>query len=193
MYEALGINRYKETDATSMGPEKMVTLLYEKLVSHLTRAHDEANSDCLQVVLQRVNAAQDIIVELRNALDHSVGGDVSQNLAALYDYMFQENLNFLIDRDISHLAHNLRILAPLLSAWRQIPPGAADQARRDLDVANRQNHTTPRGDGPNPANGHQEITTQSSDSGSDNPNPTVSSQANDAGKNDQLNLVSISA
>jgi hypothetical protein len=79
---------------------------------------------------RRLNLAQRIVVEMRNALDHTIGGDISLNLSSLYDFMFQEILSMILDQDPRHAVGCKRVLEPLLAAWRQIPPGTADRLRR---------------------------------------------------------------
>lgn len=133
MIEARGISRYQETDASSVGPEKLIVMLYEKLLDHINRAAEDCENGNVRRANNNVNSAQDIVVELRNALDHSFDSDISINLQSLYDFIFQENISFIIDHDAKHLANVHLVLEPLLHAWRQIPPGSAEQARRDLD------------------------------------------------------------
>ena len=78
----------------------------------------------------RITHSQMIITELRSALDHAIGGEISRNLEALYDYLFVEHLAVLVDQDPRHVDNCLVVLTPLLGAWREIPPGTADEAAR---------------------------------------------------------------
>ncbi len=80
---------------------------------------------------RQINNAQAVVLELRNALDHEAGGALAGNLAALYNYIFTENINALIDNDPRHIDNNLRVLQPLLDAWSRIPAGTAERARRE--------------------------------------------------------------
>jgi flagellar secretion chaperone FliS len=130
MYGNQGIRAYRETDISSMGEEKMIVLLYEKMIEHLQAAEDAARDKKRPEMTRRLNLAQRIVVELRNALDHTVGGDIARNLNSLYDFIFQEILSMILDQDSRHAAGCQRVLEPLLAAWRQIPPGTADRMRR---------------------------------------------------------------
>jgi len=78
-----------------------------------------------------VNHSQRIVCELRGALDHSIGGDISRNLESIYDYMFHEHLEVIIDRDPTRFENCIRVLSPLLESWRKIPSGTGAQAARD--------------------------------------------------------------
>ncbi len=135
MYGNQGIRAYRETDITSMGEEKMVVLLYEKMLEHFHAAEDAARAKQRPEMTRRLNLAQRIVVELRNALDHTIGGDISRNLNSLYDFVFQEILSMILDQDPHHAIGCRRVLEPLLVAWRQIPPGTADRLRRPQTAA----------------------------------------------------------
>jgi flagellar protein FliS len=130
MYGNQGILAYRQTNITSMGEEKMVVLLYEKMIEHFQAAEEAAVAGKRPEMTRRLNLAQRIVVEMRNALDHTIGGDISLNLSSLYDFMFQEILSMILDQDPRHAVGCKRVLEPLLAAWRQIPPGTADRLRR---------------------------------------------------------------
>ncbi len=132
MNKTTGINRYQETDLGSIGPEKMIVLLYEKTRSCLEKAQDQLAAGNHSEFMQRASEAQRIVVELRNALDHGIGGEITLNLETIYDFCFREILAAMTDHDPAHLQHCLRVTAPLLEAWTQIPPGTAEETLRQL-------------------------------------------------------------
>jgi flagellar protein FliS len=134
MYGNQGIRAYRETAVTSMGEEKMVVLLYEKMLEHFHAAGDAAHAKQRPELTRRLGLAQRIVVELRNALDHDVGGDIAANLGSLYDFVFREILAMMLDHDSRHSMNCRRVLEPLLEAWRQIPPGTADRMRRSQAI-----------------------------------------------------------
>ncbi len=128
MYNNHGVQRYRETDIKSMSKEKIIVLLYEKMQADLLCAKKAIQAGNRVEMTKNVNHSQRIVSELRGALDHSIGGEVSQNLESLYDFMFHEHLNVLVDQEEVHLTNCLKVLAPLLEAWRQIPPGTGEQS-----------------------------------------------------------------
>ena len=131
MHDQHGIRRYREADIGSMGKEKMIALLYEKMVGCYEQAQRAIAAGDRVTMTDRISHIQRIITELSAALDSNVGGDIALNLAALYDYVFLENLQVLADSDPRHLQNCQRVLCPLLEAWRQLPPGTAARAARD--------------------------------------------------------------
>ena len=135
MPDAKGIRCYQETEVQTIGPEKLIVLLYEGLVRYLNQARAALVTRDMAAKARQINNAQAVVLELRNALDHEAGGAIAGNLAALYNYIFTENINALIDNDPRHIDNNLRVLQPLLDAWSRIPAGTAERARSDRAAA----------------------------------------------------------
>lgn len=131
MYNNHGVQRYRETDINSMSKEKMIVLLYEKMQSDLICAQKALRDDDRVEMTKKINHSQRIVSELRSALDHSIGGEVAQNLDNLYDFMFHQHLEVLVDLNEVHIVNCLRVIEPLVQAWRQIPNGTAEKALRE--------------------------------------------------------------
>ena len=127
----MGVQRYIEADIKSISREKLLVLMYEKMANDLLEARLAiAGRDRIRMA-DRITHSQQIVTELHNALDHAIGGEISRNLEALYDYLFVEHLAVLVDQDPRHIDNCLTVLTPLLAAWRKIPPGTADKASRN--------------------------------------------------------------
>lgn len=142
-----GVEAYRQTDLQTMGKEKLIVLLYQKMLEHLAVAADLAGSDRIEMA-RRLGLTQRIVTELRGALDHAIGGEVADNLAALYDFVFKEILQMQVDKDPGHVANCRQVLLPLLEAWRGIPPGTGDREQRA-----RARHGTDAASSPGPQNG----------------------------------------
>jgi flagellar secretion chaperone FliS len=152
MYSNNGLQRYREADIHSMTKEKMIVLLYEKVESNLESAKIANDNGDVATMTRLVNHSQRIVCELRGALDHSIGGEISLNLEALYDFLFHEHLQVIIDRDNTHFENCIRVLHPLLESWRSIPPGSYEKAARDHSMGMLQNQPA----GPEPATSQAE-------------------------------------
>jgi flagellar protein FliS len=129
--------QYRQADLGSMTPERLVVALYERMLRDLEDARTDLASDRKTAFNSRVVGIQNIVTELRNALDHEIGGDLARNLDAIYDYVFQELLLSIVDRDPAHLDDCTTVLEPLLDAWRQVPAGAGEQERRRRSAIGR--------------------------------------------------------
>ena len=69
-----------------------------------------------------------IIAELNGSLNHSVGGEISRNLANLYDYMRQRLAGNMRQQD-APLAEVETLLSTLAEAWNTIQVQPAPDAR----------------------------------------------------------------
>ena len=131
MYNNLGVQRYRETDINSMSSEKMIVLLYERIVADLEAARLAIEKGDQIEMTKQVNHSQRIIAELRGALDHSIGGEIAENLESLYSFLFHEHLEILLNRDVLYVDNCINVITPLLDAWRKIPTGTGDKAAQD--------------------------------------------------------------
>jgi flagellar protein FliS len=140
MNDYSGIQAYRRTDLQSVGKEKLIVLLYQKMIEHLDRAAALAETDRPEMS-RRLNLTQRIVTELQNALDFAVGGEIAENLSALYDFVFREILQMQVDRDARHAVNCREVLQPLLDAWQTIPPGVGERElhRRDQPGTDRAN------------------------------------------------------
>ncbi|MDO1528348.1 flagellar export chaperone FliS [Fulvimonas sp. R45] len=69
---------------------------------------------------QCVSRAVAIVGELRAALDHAAGGQLSQRLDALYGYVTQRLLHAQLHDEIPALEECMRLLAQVRDGWRGI-------------------------------------------------------------------------
>lgn len=123
MYYGNGTQRYQETDIGTIAPAKIVVLLYERTVRDLEQARDALAAGNRTELNRLVVHSQAIIAELQRALDHEVGGEMAANLDALYDWLFRQHLTLLADPSAKLFDDCLKVLAPLLEAWRALPSG----------------------------------------------------------------------
>lgn len=130
MYGSQGVLRYRETDLGTMSRERMVVLLYEKMVSDLEEAVAAIESGDRAQFTKRVTHSQRIVAELRQALDHKTGGEIAGNLDSIYEFLFREHLSLLLDREPRRAKACMDVLRPLLDAWRQIPNGTGENELR---------------------------------------------------------------
>ncbi|PIV81590.1 hypothetical protein COW53_03565 [bacterium CG17_big_fil_post_rev_8_21_14_2_50_64_8] len=129
MYNPHGLQQYKHDDISSMPREKIVVLLYERLIEDLQDSISAVDSGDRVGMTKALNHASRIVSELRMALDHEVGGEIARNLDSLYSFVFSAILEQIVDRNAAHARDSIQVLAPLLESWRQIPAGTADRAQ----------------------------------------------------------------
>ncbi|MBW3657891.1 MAG: flagellar export chaperone FliS [Actinobacteria bacterium] len=127
------MNPYQTQSVATAGPAQLVLMLFDRALVAVARASQAAGTDgrppALETVNHELQRAQDILTELRVALDHEQGGDIAANLDALYDFCIDRLLRANISKDVSGLAPVTGTLQGLRDAWDEacckVPVGVA--------------------------------------------------------------------
>ena len=112
-----GFQKYKKASVQSANKEKILLMLYEgaiKFVKKAIKANDEKD------IAERghnIGKAYDIIMELNNTLNHSVGKEIAENLESLYVYMTGQLTQANITGNRENLENTLKILKTLHEGW----------------------------------------------------------------------------
>ena len=109
---------YIQNDVTTNDPVELVCLLYSKAVErlHLARARlREGNSAGCSEAAAR---AMEIVLELIGSLNIEEGGEIAQNLAALYLYVQEQLAEASTEQKAEPIDNALRVLTTLLEGWK---------------------------------------------------------------------------
>jgi flagellar secretion chaperone FliS len=123
------ISAYKSVAAHGMiqeaEPHQLICLLMDGALERLasSRACVERNDYMQKTIL--LHRVCEIIQELRDSLNHEVGGNIAADLDSLYDYMIRKVLNANLKSDAAAIDEVSALLRPIRDAWFAIP--AADR------------------------------------------------------------------
>lgn len=81
---------YRETEVLSSSPERLIPLMYEKLLVSLKRGALCIERGDIEGKYESLGRAQDIVHELLGSLDYEQGGDIARRLASLYVFWAKE-------------------------------------------------------------------------------------------------------
>lgn len=122
---------YQRARVLSATPVGLVVLLYERLLADLKGAAIAMRAGDIPTKASRVQNATDILFELLGALDEEAGGEVSQRLSALYQYMIARIGEASRTMDAAILDELMDHVSALASAWRTVgESGPTDGAGR---------------------------------------------------------------
>ena len=116
---------YRRNAVLTASPEKLIQLLYEGAIRHLERSHsalEDPSTTHSAAVGESLSKAIGIVGELRTALDHKAGGEVSVNLDRLYEFVLERMSEANIGRTPKPLEAALQILRTLKEGWDGITP-----------------------------------------------------------------------
>lgn len=136
-----------ETGLAEASPHKLIAMLFEGATVAVASARSHMQLGNIAEKGRSITMAIAIIDEgLKLSLDENMGGEIAQNLKALYGYMCQRLLEANLRNEIEGLEEVGRLLSDLKGAWDSIekPQAAAapspaeqapDRAARSYGVA----------------------------------------------------------
>jgi flagellar protein FliS len=130
------VNSYQQNQIRTASPEQILILLYEGAIRFLKQAKMAVEEGEHVTRLEKISRAVAIITELSNTLDFQKGGEVAENLDALYAYMARELSRCNIENDPAPIDTAIEILSELLEAWRQAAVIASGKAEHQGDPEN---------------------------------------------------------
>ena len=118
-YAQVGI----QSSVMSASPHKLITLLFDGAISALVRAEIHMQQQEVAARGKAIGKAVNIISKgLAASLDMEKGGEISNNLATLYDYMVRRLLHANLHGDEQALQEVTGLLRGIADAWKQISP-----------------------------------------------------------------------
>ena len=127
-YTNIGI----DTSVTGADPHKLILLLYQGALLAVSSAKNQMLRKDIAAKGKSISHAILIIDEgLKSSLDKNVGGELAQNLSALYEYMSQRLLVANLKNDATALDEVSRLLSELKGAWEDIRPAAQQPAQQN--------------------------------------------------------------
>jgi flagellar protein FliS len=127
MNTTVAINAYNdvsiETSVNGADPHKLIAMLFQAALLAIAKARHEMLRKQIAAKGKSISRAIAIIGEGLNAsLDRSVGGELAQNLSALYDYMVGRLVAANLKNDVAALDEVAHLLTELKGAWDSIRP-----------------------------------------------------------------------
>lgn len=127
MNATVAINAYKkigvESKVIGADPHQLTSMLFHGALERIANAKNEMNRKDIAAKGQSISKAIGIIGEgLHASLDKKVGGELAQNLSALYDYMVRRLIEANLKNDVAILDEVSGLLGGLAESWDSIRP-----------------------------------------------------------------------
>ena len=124
-YSPSAANAYQrinvETSMHTIDQHQLVALLYEGAISSIATARGAmARGDVLGKVNNISKAIRIIEEGLSTALDKVDGGEIAQNLGALYDYCIHRLILANARNDDALMLEVMRLIEPVAQGWNEI-------------------------------------------------------------------------
>lgn len=110
--------KYKQTQVISATREQILLMLYEGAIKYTKLALKAAEEKKVVDRCTQLGRAYDIVMELNNTLDHSVGGEISSTLEQLYTFITDQFTKANLTGDPEPLRNALKVLETLFEGWQ---------------------------------------------------------------------------
>ncbi len=110
-------SQYREMQVLSASPARLTVLLFEHLEVVLRRAQTAIRSDQIELRVENMGRAREIVSELLGTLDIERGGDIALDLSMLYAFLLSEMVDVGIRRDVVRLGRLIGIVNTLSTAF----------------------------------------------------------------------------
>ncbi len=120
----ISLKKYKQTTvsaAKDASPYKLVSMLFQELLGNIASAKGEIEQGNVAKKGELISKSLTIISVLEGSIDFENGGEISNNLAALYNYCSELLLDANIKNDTAILDEVIQILLPIKNSWDAIP------------------------------------------------------------------------
>ncbi len=117
---------YVEGSVLAADPLELVSTIYRIALSSIDEAIMHLQSGDAMARSKAVTKAHAAVTELVNSLDHDKGGQISRELASLYEYALAELINGHAKKSEESFRAVRRVLATLSEAWSALKAPASE-------------------------------------------------------------------
>jgi flagellar protein FliS len=127
-----GIQAYKKgnirQEISQADPHKLTLMLMQGALDRMAYCKGCMERKDFAGKSEHLSRATAIIANLRDTLDMEAGGELSDNLFSLYQYMIDRLTDANIQNSLNIVDEVINLLLPIKTAWTQIPEEAKAQA-----------------------------------------------------------------
>jgi flagellar protein FliS len=118
---------YVNNEILTAEPLELVIMLYRGALESIGRARACVRSRDIAGRAAAINKTLAIVGELSSALDHQRGGEISRNLAGIYNYVQRKLIDANVQQSEAPLAECEQLLSTMLDAWQ----GCCEHVRKE--------------------------------------------------------------
>lgn len=136
---AYAYDQYQKTSVETTTPGKLLLMLYDGMVKYLRNAGEAINKQDIPAAHSNIVATQNILVELMATLNMDY--KISQNLLALYEFMYNQLVEANIKKDSQLLMEVQELVMDLRQTWDQAikslgrPGGSQNNTLKAVNVS----------------------------------------------------------
>jgi flagellar protein FliS len=121
-----GANQYKQMSIKTASRGQILIMLYEAAIQNCKKAVEAIEKKDIPTKCKHIGKVHDIVLELQSSLDHSVGGQIAEDLERLYNFMGSQLIKANAESSSDTMKQIQKLLETLLVGWR----GAVEQVQK---------------------------------------------------------------
>jgi flagellar protein FliS len=98
-------------------PKELISMLVDGALTAMAKAKGAIERKDISMRTEQLNKANDIILGLKDFLDHEKGGDIATNLDALYDYMVRTLMQANRSNDGIKVQEVMNLMLQVKTGW----------------------------------------------------------------------------
>lgn len=126
------INAYQKgglkQQVASADPHKLTLMLMQGSIDKLAYAKGCISRGDLKGRSDNISKATAIFINLRDTLNTEVGGEFSQNMYNLYNYIIDKLTEINVENGVNIIDEVIGLFGPIKDAWATIPEQAKQEA-----------------------------------------------------------------
>ncbi|MGB0361015.1 MAG: flagellar export chaperone FliS [Endozoicomonas sp.] len=118
-----GINAYQQQQKSGVEvakPEQLIATLFSKLMETLNKARHFIEVEDLANKIDRMTLAMDILIVLEQSLDHEKGGELAENLQALYQYCMKRLAEATASNNVTIIDEVVHLMGEIQEGWQSV-------------------------------------------------------------------------
>jgi flagellar protein FliS len=121
---ASNLNAYTKVDVETASQGKLIVMLFNGAIKRTEEAKRQLEQGKMESVHNNLIRAQDILGELRGALNMKAG-DISENLDRIYEYCQHLLVTANVKKDPTPLEECVEMMTSLRNTWKELFDGLA--------------------------------------------------------------------
>lgn len=130
------MNQYQQNQIDTASREQILIMLYDGAIRFCRQALDAMESGDNKLKREKISRALAIVTEFSNTLDREIGGEIADNLDALYHFMIRELTSANLQNDSEKITVVIGLLCELRETWMQAIEIARQEQKPQVHVAN---------------------------------------------------------
>ncbi len=110
------MHQYRQNQVQTASREQILIMLYDGAIRFVGQARQTETSDGRREPISRAMA---IIIELSDTLDRKIGGEMAENLDALYNFMIHSLTQANLKKEVEPLEIVEKLLKDLRATWSE--------------------------------------------------------------------------